>query len=83
MRYIVFVLHPGYIISKNDGDEHFIQFHQLRRLYGLSPDECEDGRHAYYSRPEKLYVNLYPRYDGDYLEHINTVRRELESKYES
>lgn len=34
MRY---VLHPGPIISKNDGDLHYINAPRLARLYGLRP----------------------------------------------
>lgn len=64
MRY---VLHPGYVTSKNDGDEHWISAGNLARLYRVKPTDCivVDGRtRGHVSLPDD--VHLYPRYDGDY-----------------
>lgn len=36
-KYIVF---PGFVRSKNDGDEHFIGAGRLIRLHGINPREC-------------------------------------------
>lgn len=58
---------PGYIHSKNDGDRHFIGASQLMRLYGVKPQQCsvvtEDG--STYGRYKDMIV-LRPRYDGNY-----------------
>lgn len=37
---IRYVIHPGYVFSKNDGQCHYINGRQLIRLYGLNPAEC-------------------------------------------
>lgn len=62
MRY---VLHPGYIRSKHDGDEHYIGVFDLVRLYKVDPRKCVDS-----SKPglteQPGDVHLHPRYDGDY-----------------
>lgn len=31
------IVHPGWIISKNDGDRHYISFKRLCKLYHLNP----------------------------------------------
>lgn len=40
MRY---VLHPGYVTSKNDGDQHFIGGPRLAQLYGVDIRQCVFG----------------------------------------
>lgn len=68
-RYIV---HPGWITSRADGDRHFIRAGQLIRLYGISINECLVCAHC---QGRKMlpcmastpgYVDLWPRYSGDY-----------------
>lgn len=60
---------PGYVVSKNDGDRHFINSDQLMRLYGVKQEECvfysslEAARGK--SGNEKLII-LVPRPDGKY-----------------
>lgn len=62
MRY---VLHPGYVRSQNDHDEHFIGGPHLCRLYGVSIRDCVFGdTQQYRERPGD--VHLYPRRDGNY-----------------
>lgn len=67
MRY---VLHPGPVISRADGQEHIINAPQLARLYGVNFRECvvvyddEEHRDGYREQPGD--VHLYPRYDGNY-----------------
>ncbi len=65
-----YVLCPGYVKSKTDGQEHFITAGQLAHLHGVNPAEC-------YVRTwgmdpdlvpkhwEKL-KHLYPSYHGLY-----------------
>lgn len=73
-----YALHPGMVTSKRDGDRHFIDAHQLARLYGVRPSECvvvpwnvEQGRERQHQllleRIERMdLIHLHPRYDGNY-----------------
>ncbi len=71
-----YVVMPGYITSRQDGDEHYIGGRELMRLYGVRPDECyvlrpgETGS----GLPEGLRV-LRPRYDGDYRLSLTDLRK--------
>lgn len=60
---------PGNVISKNDGDEHYISANELIRLYGVQRDDCviadPSMPRGYYSKYADLIL-LVPRYDGDY-----------------
>lgn len=40
MKKIKYVLHPGYIRSRSDGDIHYIGAGQLANLYGVPLSEC-------------------------------------------
>jgi hypothetical protein len=61
-----FALHPGTVISRNDGQEHFVSAWQLARLYKLSPSEwfIWDGDQQNGSWDD--YIHLYPDYHGRY-----------------
>ena len=64
-----FVLHPGPVISKNDGQEHYISSVQLARLHGLNMRDCVVIKHNDPSYRKERYahmVHLYPRSDGLY-----------------
>ncbi len=63
---IKYVLHPGTVVSKVDGDLHFITAAQLAQLYGVRFDECI-ARETFEARecPAGL-IHLYPRFDGNY-----------------
>lgn len=62
-----YILMPGYIISKHDGQEHYIKANDLARLYGVSMSECviapskQEGW-----KPGMNMILLRPRSDGDY-----------------
>lgn len=71
---IAFVLYPGFVISRTDGDRHYINADQLARLYGL-----RDGEYVVYQPPRAFdraaswrrdpyagLTSLFPRADGDY-----------------
>lgn len=65
-----YVLCPGYIRSKYDGEDHFISSRALINLYRVNPQECIDG-----NNPEKLrgyskdqlraFTWLHPQYSVD------------------
>lgn len=64
-----YLIVPGYVISKMDGNKHYIPADNLIRLYQVDRNEChiwKDERKK--PRPEdfKGLIFLYPRYDGDY-----------------
>lgn len=60
-----YVLHPGYIKSKNDGEEHFIGGPKLARLYGVDIRECVFGDMPGYQECDGD-IHLWPQYNGDY-----------------
>lgn len=60
-----YVLHPGYIISKEDGQEHFIGGPRLARLYGVNLLDCVYGDMPGY-RQKEGDVHLHPDYHGNY-----------------
>ena len=63
-----YVLHPGYVTSANDGQEHFIGGPRLAALYGVNIR----GREAVVFGDMPGYrelpgdVHLHPRHDGNY-----------------
>lgn len=70
-----YVICPGKVISKSDGQVHYIGPMMLMQLYKVSPDECEIYEPAkwwpnsFYRMAEikKLGLRiLRPQHDGDY-----------------
>jgi len=62
---------PGIVISRNDGDEHFISASKLAQLYGISLNEpnvhvVKPTEQHYARKWHVTDVFLYPRKDGDY-----------------
>jgi hypothetical protein len=59
------VIHAGYVRSKKDGTEHFIDYYKLIDLYCLNPKKCISvhNPNITYCKQGKHY---YPRADGDY-----------------
>lgn len=60
-------VHPGYVKSQRDGDDHFVSFPKLCQLYCINPNEvinAQKGLHGV--RPEPGDRHLYPRIDGNY-----------------
>ena len=73
-----YALIPGHIDSKNDGDEHYISAGQLCKLYGVNRNECLviDYKNPGTFRGLNLdnYIQLHPRYDGNYKLPVKTKR---------
>ena len=63
-----YVLHPGYVRSATDGQDHFIGGVQLAALYGVNILDLYGvvfgHRPGYREQPGD--VHLHPRYDGNY-----------------
>lgn len=66
MGKIKYVLYPGVVTSKYDGQRHFISAATLMRLYRVRPEECliYDA-----NEPKEKYqdlIPLSPKYNGNY-----------------
>lgn len=70
MRYVLF---PGHVTSRTDGQVHYVNERQLAHLYALSPkDEVIWVRDGFVGYTKEKYVEhkddkaCRPRYDGNY-----------------
>jgi hypothetical protein len=65
---VKYVIHPGWVWSKTDGDDHYITYGKLISLYKVSSHECVryDNHGFSIDRICDNYIHLFPRYDGDY-----------------
>lgn len=70
-----YAIHPNFVVSKTDGDFHYIPANRLAYLYGLRTEQYmvindSDDRHEYAEamrRAEELnLIHLSPRFDGNY-----------------
>lgn len=74
-----FILVPGWVTSKSDDERHFVDINRLAALYGLQPGEYTGSTvPAERRRLPKHWIELGPRYHGDYAEFIATVRSNLD-----
>jgi len=39
-----YCIHPGFVVSENDGDRHHISYPKLIELYGVDPKDCAQYR---------------------------------------
>lgn len=62
---MIFV-HPGKVISRNDGDIHYITFNQLCKLYGLNPNDCINADYSRGYVPSSSDKHYYPDPTGRY-----------------
>jgi len=62
-----YILCPGYVISENDFDEHYLSAIQLRKLYDVPMEECiiKNPRMSHTAEYDDL-IRLEPRHNGDY-----------------
>ena len=65
---IKYVVHPGTVWSKTDGDVHFIGARRLMQLYGVSPLECviDDVKGTMLGHHTEGLIHLSPDFHGDY-----------------
>ena len=61
-RYLVV---PGNVVSKQDGQRHFVGFFELIKLYGVNIDDCRCAKNES-DMPVEGQIVLAPRYDGNY-----------------
>lgn len=66
-----YLLHPGEVVSKTDGQRHFISSDQLIELYDLDRKKCVVYKPYLSDKfPNDEYadlVDIVPRYDGEYV----------------
>jgi len=63
-----YLLFPGHVISKNDGQEHFITASQLAHCYDISIRECITYREELRPNPRERddLIWLFPDWSGRY-----------------
>jgi hypothetical protein len=61
-----FLVCPGYVVSKFDGDTHYISEHKLMHLYNVDPRECVISCCPAHHHEDEGLLHLEPNYDGDY-----------------
>ena len=61
---------PGFVISRSDGERHYISGLQLVELYKVPLPECiiviSPWDHYGLRRNDKELIHLFPRNDGNY-----------------
>lgn len=60
-----YVLHPGYIRSKNENEPVFISAFILARLYGVDIHQCIISSNLEKENADDL-IHLYPNHEGEY-----------------
>ena len=70
MGYTYYAIHPGYVVSANDGDRHYIGADRLMFLYNVNPKDCNTwditNPHTYRGKKWNEYIHLYPDKTGEY-----------------
>jgi hypothetical protein len=61
---IKYILHPGYVFSKNDGDRHYVGWQRLAELYGVGLHECLI--YSEYGQRTTGMTHLFPDRSGEY-----------------
>jgi len=70
-----YVLHPGFVISQHDGQQHYIGPMTLARLYGVDIKQCviyepapwwPSSFYDYERKRHEGLIHLTPRNDGKY-----------------
>uniref|UniRef100_A0A6M3J1B7 Uncharacterized protein n=1 Tax=viral metagenome TaxID=1070528 RepID=A0A6M3J1B7_9ZZZZ len=63
-----YCVHPGHVISKKDGDRHYITFLRLCQLYNVDPEECVNANSLSsrlgYNTDEMVHLKV--RHNGNY-----------------
>lgn len=81
-----FLLCPGWVNSKHDGQRHYVDAINLAHAYGLSMKTCEvrksgvDGEMIESHGGYRHLIRLEPRSNGDYEEHLAWLMDEDRSK---
>lgn len=73
-KYLVF---PGTIISKNDGDKHYISARSIMHLYMVRPEDCivVDSDLKLRGLDQSDFIHLEPNYIGDYQTFLSDLEK--------
>jgi hypothetical protein len=75
----MFAVHPDTVISKTDGQWHYVSAPSLAHLYHLNPTEWvtwDDAKSEFAGRSDRTqYMHLYVLYDGSYEAWQVAIRR--------
>lgn len=74
---IKYIVHPGYVTSRSDGDKHYISAGQLMKLYAVKLSECiiitsESDKYKLRGLNRDL-VSLFPREGGNYKKYNHQI----------
>ena len=65
-----YALHPGFVRSAGDGQEHYVGVHDLARLYRLRQGEYvrwdDQDPSSYLGRDPRAFAHLWPDSSGRY-----------------
>ena len=71
-----YLVHAGTVVSRNDGDKHFINARELMRLYQVDPRECVvciacqartlRGTSTDCDGSPRDFIDLFPKHSEDY-----------------
>ena len=65
----LYVLHPGCVTSRHDGQRHYVSARRLAALYGVDMRVCVTAGSFIGATPNSLWdamTHLHPRSDGNY-----------------
>lgn len=62
----IYILNPGYVTSKTDGQRHYISAVQLAELYRVDMRDCTIYQPGLVVKSPRPTRHLYPRFDGNY-----------------
>lgn len=83
-----YVVCPGRVVNKDDGQTRYVKADELIRLYGVNGQECAIYEpspwwpDSYYRMAERQHsglIRLYPRHNGDYSLSSSTHEKGIES----
>lgn len=78
MSRIKYILYPGTIISKSDGQKHYVAAEQLSDLYDVPLSDCivvqPHRLESYRGMKEEGRIKLYPQYNK---EDYDRIREEI------
>ena len=65
-----YIVRPGYVFSRSDGDRHYVSAGQLMNLHGVCISECiiirSSQDHYKLRHINRDLIDLFPRADGQY-----------------
>uniref|UniRef100_A0A6M3LH95 Uncharacterized protein n=1 Tax=viral metagenome TaxID=1070528 RepID=A0A6M3LH95_9ZZZZ len=80
-----YIVYPGFVTSRNDGDRHYVSASQLIHLHKVQNSECiiVRGRRDYYKLHgiNRELINLIPRSDGNYKSYNKRIQTDADKPH--